>query len=502
MTQSTTLPPADVLNEQAKEAIQRMAPDNVSALYINGSWVEPADKRYRASFNPANGEVLYQVASGTSADVDLAVAAAQEALQGEWRELSPANRGLLIHRLADLLEANRDEVAALEVLDTGKPLASAQADIDISLGTLRWFAGAPARLVGKAAATDPNHHSYIRREPVGVCGLITAWNFPLNLAVWKMGAALAAGATFVIKPAHVTSLTTTRLVQLTEEAGFPPGVVNLVTGSGREVGDALVTHPQIAKISFTGSTEVGLSIGSKASGLGKRVTLELGGKGANVVFADADLDAAVAGCATAAFANSGQVCCSGSRILVERPVYEAFLGKLKDNVETNVLGQGFETNTTLGPVITTDQFDKVRTYLDYGRDAGIRVITGGDILADSEGNFVEPTVYADVPADDKLAREEIFGPVVTVTPFDSEDEAVALANSTEYGLAAGVWTNDLSRAHRVTANLEAGTVWVNTFLDLDPAMPFGGFKKSGFGRDMGDASVESYTELKSVIIQL
>lgn len=472
-----------------------------SRLLIDGEWTDASDGGTLKASNPADGTDLLDVAKGTREDVDRAVAAARNALGGEWRRLAPAARGALISRLGDAVEAHREELAVLEVLDTGKPLASALADVDLSLATLRYFAGSPARLRGVVGATTPDKHSYVRREPIGVAGLITAWNFPLVLATWKIAPALAAGVTFVLKPAAETSLSSIRLAELAVEAGIPSGVFNLVTGSGSVVGDAIVRHRDVAKISFTGSTEVGQGIQAIAAASSKRVTLELGGKSPNIIFADADIDAAISAASLGAFANAGQVCCSGNRLFVESAVLDRVLEGLGAQAKAFKLGNGLDPATTMGPMVSAAHFKTVSRYLAVGREAGYQVVAGGQ-PAEGPGYFIQPTVFAGVGNDDTLAQEEVFGPVLTVTAFDTEEDAVRMANDSRFGLAAGVWTKDLSKAHRVAAELEAGTVWVNTFLDIDPALPYGGFKESGMGRDLGDASVESFTELKTVVVQL
>ena len=469
-------------------------------LLIDGEWRDASDGGRFGTENPADGSTLLEVADATQQDVDAAVAAAAAALRGPWKQLPPAERGRLIGALADAVEADADLLVALEILDTGKPRYAAEGDVGLAIATLRYYAGAPARLRGEVGATAPDRHSYVRREPVGVAGLIVAWNFPLVLATWKLAPALAAGATVVLKPSEVTPLTALRLGELTQQVGIPDGVVNILTGDGT-VGAALVEHPTVRKISFTGSTAVGKRIQELGARTAKRVTLELGGKSPNILMADADLEAAIPTAAVAAFVNSGQVCCSGNRLLVHRSILEPVLDGLKREAEAHKMGPGLDPDTTLGPLVSAKQRDSVARYLRSGKEAGYRVVTGGSTL-DGEGYYVEPTVFADVANDTLLAQEEVFGPVLTVTAFDTTEEAIELANATSYGLAAAVWTRDLALGHRMAAQIEAGTVWINTFLEIDPAMPYGGFKDSGVGRDLGDAAVESYTELKTVVVAL
>jgi phenylacetaldehyde dehydrogenase len=469
-------------------------------LYIDGEWVDAVEGGRFATENPADETTLGLVAHATDADVDLAVAAAERALRGPWGDMLPAQRSALLHDLASALEANAREIAMLEVLDNGKALAAAEADVAFSVMSLRFFAGAPTRLRGQLGASAPDRHKYVRREPVGVCALITAWNYPLVLAIWKVGPALASGSTAVLKPAEQTPLTALRLVQLAEEVGIPAGVLNLLTGDG-DTGRALVGHPGVRKISFTGSTVVGQEIAAVAAKTMKRLTLELGGKSPNIIFPDADLEKAIAVSAVAGFKNSGQTCSSGSRIYVHEQVADRFLEGLVKAADAIAVGPGLDESSTLGPLISAEQRDRVCGYLEAGHEAGFELAAGGETL-DRPGYFVRPTVFANATNDAKISREEIFGPVVTVHTFASPDEALALANDTTYGLAAAVWTRDLSLAHRMASRIQAGTVWVNSYGEIDPSLPYGGFKNSGLGRDLGDASVESFTELKTVSVAL
>jgi phenylacetaldehyde dehydrogenase len=469
-------------------------------LFVGGEWVESEDNAQFDVENPADGSLLARVASAGDGDVDRAVDAAARAVRGPWRALSPAARGALIHDLADSVATHRAELETLEVLDVGKPRTNAVAELDHVISVLRFYAEAPTRLNGRLVASSPNRHAYIRKEPVGVCGLIVPWNFPLVLAIWKLGAALAAGATAILKPAEETPLSALRLAELADEVGIPPGVLNVLTGGG-EVGAAIVRHPGVQMISFTGSTNVGRAIASAAAATNKRLTLELGGNSPNIIFADAELESAIPTSAFAAFANSGQICCSGTRLLAHHHVIDHVVGGIAELAGSLPIGPGLAPDTAIGPLVSRRQLERVCGYVDDGRNTGLELVAGGTVL-DRPGYYLEPTVFTNVPNNARIAQEEIFGPVLTVTPFRTTEEAVALANDTRYGLAAGLWTQDLALAHRVAADLEAGTVWVNNYLEFDAALPFGGMKDSGYGRELGDAAVESYTQSKSVIMTL
>jgi phenylacetaldehyde dehydrogenase len=472
---------------------------DVEPMLIGGAWTRGTDGERFPTEDPATGDALTTVVQASPADVDAAVAAAGEAhADRRWSGVPPADRGAILARVAQLIERDLEDLAVLEVLDNGKPIERARGDVGFGMRMFRHFAGAPARLTGTVAATAPGQHTYVVHEPVGVAALILPWNFPFLTLSWKLAPALAAGATVVIKPAEQTPLTALRLARLCLEAGVPEGAVNVVTGDG-EVGARLVRHPGVAKVSFTGSTEVGREVMAAAAGTVKRVTLELGGKSPNIVFADADLEAAIPFAIRAVFAHSGQMCTAGSRLLVQRSIREEFLERLRAAVAALKTGPGLEGGVTNGPLISAEQRDRVLGYIDVGRREGAEVVIGGAAV-DRPGYFVEPTIFDAVRPDMRIAREEIFGPVLSAFAFDDEEQALAMGNDTAYGLAAAIWTRDLGTAHRMAAGLRAGTVWVNTYHALDPSVPFGGYKQSGVGRDLGDEALLSYTETKAVTI--
>ncbi len=479
-----------------------------AAHFIAGEWSAPASGATLPSIDPATEEAHADVAAGDAEDLDRAVQAAQAAFANpKWRRMAPAKRARVLWRLAELIDQHRANLALLETLDTGKTAFDAgKIEIPLVAEIFRYYAGWVTKLEGGVVPLPGNAMGLSLREPVGVCGLITPWNFPLLLAAWKIAPALACGNTVVIKPSELTSMTTLWLAKLGAEAGLPPGVLNVVTGDGDGVGAPMVRHPGVDKISFTGSTAVGKSVQRESAETLKRVTLELGGKSPNIVFADADLKAAMRGAIGGIFYNKGEVCAAGSRVLVQREVYDDFLAGLKAMAEKTTVGPPLADGTRMGPVCNAKQFDSVRRYIQSGKDGGARLVAGGRDLRDEvgggKGYYVEPTVFADVDPAAEIAQEEIFGPVLSVIPFDTPEQAMEIAHHTRYGLAAAVWTRDIGRGLSFARELRAGTVWVNAYNLYDPALAFGGFGDSGFGRDLGKAALDSYTEPKSVWLNL
>lgn len=476
-------------------------------MLIGGQWVPAASGKTFATINPATGTVLAQVAEGESEDINRAVAAARKAFEsGPWPKLTPSQRGRLLWRLAELVEQHTTELAELETLDNGKPIKySRAADVPLTADHFRYFAGWATKLEGETIPVSiPNMFTYTLREPVGVVGQIIPWNFPLQMASWKLAPALACGNTVVLKPAEQTPLSALRLGELICEAGFPEGVVNIVPGFGETAGAALAAHPDVDKIAFTGSTEVGKKILQASAGNLKRVTLELGGKSPNIIFPDADLKYAVRGALTAIFFNQGQVCTAGSRLFVHKSVYDQVLSGLSDAAQKMKMGPGLDPATDLGPLVSQEQLERVTGYIDAGKNEGAVAITGGKRAGAelANGYFVEPTVFDKVEDEMTIAREEIFGPVVVAMPFESVEEVAARANRSIYGLAAGVWTSDVKQAHKMAALLKSGVVWVNTYNQFDAAAPFGGYKQSGYGREMGHAVLDAYTQIKTVWMNL
>jgi aldehyde dehydrogenase (NAD+) len=473
-------------------------------LLIDNCWVASVSGRTFATVNPSTGEDICQVAEADAADVDYAVCAAREAFEhGPWRTMRASERGRLLHRLADLIEANAEQLARLESLDNGKPLSVAKAvDVAKTVACYRYFGGWADKIHGKTIPIDGDYLCYTRHEPIGVVGQIIPWNFPMLMMAWKLAPALATGNTVVLKPAEQTPLTALRVGELIVEAGFPKGVVNLLPGFGPTAGAAIARHMDVDKVAFTGSTEVGhLIMEAAAKSNLKPVTLELGGKSPNIIFEDVDLEEAVEGAHLGLFSNQGQSCCAGSRVFVEETIYERFVEMSAARARKRVVGDPFDPSTELGPLVDQSQFEKVMGYIDSGRGDGATLLCGGERIGD-RGYFLQPTVFADVDDDMRIAREEIFGPVMSIIPFKSLDEAIARANRTKYGLAAGVWTREIKKALAVANRVRAGTIWVNCYNVMDTRAPFGGFKQSGIGRELGEYGLEQYTQVKSVIAKL
>ncbi len=471
-------------------------------LLIDGKWCDSVSGETFPTFHPATEEKIADVAKANAADVDLAVKAARRAFEsGPWATMDARDRGTLIFRLADLIESHIDELAALETLDNGKPIVDARnADLPLVVDTLRYYAGWADKIHGLTIPVRGNYFSYSRKEPVGVVGQIIPWNFPALMVAWKWGPALATGCTIVMKPAEQTPLSCLRLAELAQEAGIPDGVINIVTGFG-DTGAAIVRHPDVDKIAFTGSTETGQIIMREAAGTMKRTTFELGGKSPNIIFADADIDAAVHGAEFGLFFNQGQCCCAGSRLFVEKSIHKDFVKEVVAKAKERKTGNPFDTSTTHGPQIDKDQFNKIMGYIEQGKKEGADCVIGGNRHGD-KGFFVEPTVFDNVKDEMAIATDEIFGPVLSILPFSSVDEVIQRGNKTTFGLAAAVWTRDVAKAHKVAAALRAGTVWVNCYDVFDAGAPFGGYKQSGIGRELGESALSNYLEHKTVTVSL
>lgn len=477
--------------------------EGTKKLYINGSFIESVNGKTFETVNPATGEMLARVAEAEEEDINRAVEAARDAFDnGPWSRMGTAERSRLIYKLADLIEENKQELAELESLDNGKPMRELiAADLPLTIEHFRYYAGWSTKIMGQTIPSQGNFFTYTRHEPLGVVGQIIPWNFPLLMAAWKLGAALATGCTVVLKPAEQTPLSALYLAELIEEAGFPKGVVNIVPGYGETAGAPLVNHKKIDKIAFTGSTSVGKSIMRQASETLKKVTLELGGKSPNIILPDADLTKALPGALNGIMFNQGQVCSAGSRLYIQKKQYDNVVADLASTAKNIKVGIGLDQETEMGPLVSSEQHNTVKRYIESGKSQGAELVAGGKVPFE-KGYFMEPTIFANVDDSMTIAKEEIFGPVVAAMPYDTLDDLIDKANDTEYGLAAGVWTQDLKSAHYIANRLKAGTVWVNCYNAFDAAVPFGGYKQSGIGREMGSYALENYTEVKAVWINM
>ncbi|HEX7312531.1 MAG TPA: betaine-aldehyde dehydrogenase [Pyrinomonadaceae bacterium] len=476
-------------------------------LFIDGQWVDAESGKTFTTPNPATGATLAEVAEGDKADIDKAVDAARRALEGSWSKVSARDRGRMLYKLSQLIEAKSKELAALETADNGKPIKeTSYVDLPQVVENFEYFAGWATKIEGETIPVPGQMFNYTLREPVGVCGQIIPWNFPLLMAAWKLAPALAAGNTVVLKPAEQTPVGAMELASLIQEAGFPDGVVNVVPGYGETAGAALAAHPGIDKVAFTGSTEVGKIIARAASDNLTKVSLELGGKAPNIVFADADIEQAVNGAMMGIYFNQGQVCCAGSRLFLDARVKEEFLDRFKDKSSRVRVGDPMDKNTQMGPQVSEEQLNRIKSYVDIAKGEGAQVLTGGcppQLEGDfQKGYFFQPTIFGDVTNNMRVAQEEIFGPVVSIITFEDEDDLIKQANEVVYGLSAGIWTKDITRAHRFAKAVKAGTVWINTYNMFNAASPFGGYKQSGYGREMGKHALEMYTQVKSVWVDL
>jgi aldehyde dehydrogenase (NAD+) len=476
-------------------------------LFINGEFVDARSGETFATNNPATEEKITDVASAGPGDVDTAVRAARAQMEpgSDWQKMKPRDRAKILWRIADMLNARAAEIGRIETIDNGKPIFESQyVDTPAAAECLYYFAGWSGKVTGETIPIADNAFTYTLREPVGVVGAITPWNFPLMLAVWKIAPALACGNTVVIKPASNTSLSLLKFAEYAKECGLPPGVLNVVPGRGSVVGNALVDHPGVDAIAFTGSAEVGRGLMARAAKTLKKVSLELGGKSPNIVFADADLEAAARGALNAIFYGKGEVCAAGSRLLVEESAHDELMAKVTERANKMVAADPLHPKTRLGALVSREQMETVLSYIEAGKSDGARLVAGGERtdVGTGKGYFVKPTIFDDVEIDHRIAREEIFGPVLATIRFKDADDAIAKGNATVYGLAAAVWTRDISKAHRIARAIKAGTVWINSYNLYDPALPFGGFKESGFGRDQGKDALEKYTQTKSVWVNL
>jgi betaine-aldehyde dehydrogenase len=476
-------------------------------LFIDGKWVDAESGKTFTTPNPATGATLAEVSEGDKADIDKAVAAARRALEGKWSKVSARDRGRMLYKLSQLIEAKTPELAALETSDNGKPIReTSYVDLPQVVENFEYFAGWATKIEGETIPVPGPMFNYTLREPVGVCGQIIPWNFPLLMAAWKLAPALAAGNTVVLKPAEQTPVGAMELASLIQEAGFPDGVVNVVPGYGETAGAALASHPDIDKVAFTGSTEVGKIIARAAADNLTKVSLELGGKAPNIVFADADIEQAVNGAMMGIYFNQGQVCCAGSRLFLDARVKDEFLERFKEKSSRVRVGDPMDKNTQMGPQVSEEQLNRIKGYVDIAKEEGAQVLTGGcppQLEGDfRNGYFFQPTIFGDVKNSMRVAQEEIFGPVVSVITFEDEEDLIKQANEVVFGLSAGIWTKDITRAHRFARAIKAGTVWINTFNMFNAASPFGGYKQSGYGREMGKHALEMYTQVKSVWVDL